>query len=206
MLEELLKTTGVDLEIGQIIVDTRDQLSLADFEAICREHPDLNLEQKASGELVIMSPHGARSSNVSMEIGHQLKAWAKRSRFGKVFDSNALFLLPDGSKLSPDVSLLSADKWGRFTPSEQDGFLPIVPDFIVEVRSPSDRLKTLQIKMEDWMRNGVALGWLIDVKAKKAWRYSASGVEEHSLLEDFAGSGPVEGFALSVQELYDSLD
>lgn len=206
MLEEILRAPGVALEIGQITISTKDRITETDFEAICREHPDLNLEQRASGELVIMSPHGARSSNVSMEIGYQLKTWVKKTRFGRVFDSNVLFLLPDGSKLSPDVSLLRNSKWKSFTSIEQEGFLPVVPDFVVEVVSPSDKLKASSSKMDDWMRNGVELGWLLELKAGKIWIYESSQVREQPLTQDVAGSGPVEGFVLSVKDLYESIE
>lgn len=206
MWQDLVAVPGVDLQVGQVVIDAGKELSLSDFEAICRENPDLRLEQKATGELVIVAPHGGESSNVSSDIVYQLKGWVKRTDGAKVFDSNALYLLPDGSKLSPDVSLLSISKWRSLTKSQRQGFMPTVPDFVVEVRSPSDRLNKAQDKMLDWIANGVPTGWLLDIDEKKAWIYTVRNVTEHSLLQDLAGIGPINGFVLSVKQLYESLE
>lgn len=207
MLDSLIATPGLDLHLGQVTLDFGKDLSLQEFEALCRENPDLRLEQKSTGELVIVAPHGGESSYDSLEVGHQLKRWIEDCGIDAfAFDSNALFILPDGAKLSSDASIVSGANWKKLTKKQRQGFMPAVPDFIVEVRSPSDRLPILKGKMRDWMSNGVALGWLLDVAAQKAWVYQGDTSTEVELGKFLDGSGPVAGFRLSIDKLTKALE
>lgn len=200
--------TEPDLAWGETSLNLRAVMNLDStaFEQICRTNPDLRLEQKATGELIIVPPHGGESSDISSEIGAQLRVWARRVKKYKVYDSNALYILSDGSKLSPDVSLLSRERWRKLSVKDRRSFMPAVPEFVVQVKSPSDRLVEVKAKMNDWMRNGVELGWLIHYDRRLAFVYSSDRVEEHDLSHDLIGSGPIDGFVLSLKEIEESLE
>jgi Uma2 family endonuclease len=131
------------------------------FEEFIKLNPDLVVEQNANGDIVIMSPTGGESSERNAELTFQLCVWSKQ--FGGVtFDSSVVFCLPDGSKRSPDASWISSERWLALPHEDRKKYPPIAPDFVIELRSESDRLKDLQEKMKYYMDNGVRLGWLID--------------------------------------------
>jgi Uma2 family endonuclease len=131
------------------------------FEEFVRLNPDLVVEQNSNGEIVIKSPTGGESSERNAELTFQLRAWSKH--FGGVtFDSSVIFCLPDGSKRSPDASWISSERWLALPQEDRKKFPPITPDFVIELRSESDRLKELEEKMQYYMDNGVRLGWLIE--------------------------------------------
>lgn len=194
---------AADIAYGETPLDLRSvvNLDLRTFEEICRANPDLRLEQKRTGELVIVPPCGGESSDITSEVNRQLGNWVALKRQFKIYDSNALYVLPDGSKMGPDVSLLSKSKWRTLTPQQRRGFMPAVPEFVVEVKSPWDRLPQIKAKMNDWMRNGVELGCLIHYDRRLALVYSGDTVEEHDLTRDLQGTGPIQGFILSVREI-----
>lgn len=131
------------------------------FEEFVRLNPDLVVEQNSNGEIVIMSPTGGESSERNAELIFQLRGWAKQFG-GPTFDSSVIFCLPDGSKRSPDASWISSERWMSLSQEDRRKFPPMVPDFVIELRSYSDRLKQLQAKMQFYIDNGVRLGWLID--------------------------------------------
>ena len=140
------------------------------FDEVASLNPDLRIEQESNGEFVFMSPIGGESSSRNMEIAWQLMSWTER--FGEVsFDSSVIFCLPDGWKRSPDASWISRERWIALSLVERKKFPPIAPDFVIELRSESDRLATLQDKMAIYIQNGVRLGWLIDPSMKQVHVY-----------------------------------
>lgn len=131
------------------------------FDAIVANNPDLKIEQTADGEIVFMSPTGGETGRKNSEIAFQLVQWA-RSAGGVAFDSSTLFRLPGGGLRSPDASWISDLRWNSLTKVEQAGYPPIAPDFVIELRSHSDRISYLQNKMNEYITCGVRLGWLVD--------------------------------------------
>lgn len=131
------------------------------FEEFVRLNPDLTVEQNSNGEIVIMSPTGGESSLRNAEITFQLRAWSNQFE-GVTFDSSVIFCLPDGSKRSPDASWISSERWFALSHDDRKKYPPITPDFVIELRSESDRLQDLEAKMGCYRDNGVRLGWLID--------------------------------------------
>ncbi len=177
------------------------------FDRFALLNPDLRMEQRSTGEIIVMSPAGNESSNRNSEIIRQLSNWTKADGRGKAFDSNTVFALPDGSKLGPDAAWISKARLATFSVKQRRRFLPVVPEFIIELRSESDRLAELESKMLDWMRNGVNLAWLIDANDKLAWIYSAgSAVEVLEQPAAIIGQGAVLGFELSMEDVYQGLD
>jgi Uma2 family endonuclease len=136
-----------------------DDSQLFDF---CQLNRDLRIERDADGVLVLMAPVGGASSVRNSELARQLGNWANRDGSGIAFDSSVGFILPNGALRSPDASWVSKERWAELTVGEREKFPPLCPDFVVELRSPSDRLATLQQRMRELMRNGAQLGWLID--------------------------------------------
>lgn len=186
--------------------DSEDRLSEEAYLAFCRLNPDLRVERSSEGEIVIMPPPGGESSYRSLGVATQLSAWASKDRRGKVLDSSAQFILPDSSRLSPDASWVSNKALQRFTPQQRKQFLRLCPEFLVEVLSPSDRLKSAKQKMDQWIANGAQLAWLIDGDRKTVYIYRPDQPVEilRGALE-LSGEGPVQGFTLNLRPIWQGL-
>lgn len=173
------------------------------FESLCRNHPDLNLELSAEGEPVVVEPttpyYGAKSAQISFEIG----SWARKNGTGICFGALTLFTFPNGAKRSPDAAWVRREKWDALSEKEKKKFSSLVPDFVVELRSASDSLNTLQAKMSEYISNGVWLGWLIDPENKQVTIYRENGdVEVLGDPETVSGEDVLPGFELNVHELW----
>lgn len=153
--------TAITLNLNSIIKLTQEQ-----FYQLCQANPDVKLERTAEGRIIVMPPTGGETGDCNSEINFQLRAWNKRTQLGKVFDSSTGFSLPKGGDRSPDASWVNLERWNALSSLEQTGFPPLCPDFVIELRSPTDQLKVLQEKMQEYINNGVRLGWLIDPKNK----------------------------------------
>ena len=172
------------------------------FNDVVRLNPLLRIEQNASGEVVLMSPTGAEGSYRNSEIGIQLGIWAK-SYGGRTFDSNVLFCLANGAKKSPDASWIAIERWNVLTSEERKGYAPICPDFVVELRSESDRLIELQEKMDEYVENGVRLGWLIDPLLKQVHIYRPGQPNELLQQPDsVSGENVLPGFVLELSTIW----
>lgn len=198
-------------DYGRILIirpdpnESRDEL----FERVCRDFANTKIEQAVNGDIWIMAPTGGETSNRNSEITYQLTAWAKRDKRGRALDSNVLFLLPDGSKRGPDGAWVRNEKLSALSPSERKKFLRIVPDFVIELKSPSDTLAEQKEKMELWKRNGVPLGWLLDPDKQRAWIYRQDA-DEPLVVDLPPGSQlqaepPVDGFILDVSPIWQGL-
>jgi Uma2 family endonuclease len=186
--------------------DREQKLSLEEYLAFCRANPDLRVERTAEGEIVIMPPAGGESSYQSYEVIGQLRNWARKDQRGKGFDSSVQFLLPDGSALSPDAAWLSTESLAGLTREQRREFLRLCPEFVVEVLSPSDRLKTAKAKMEQWIANGCQLAWLIDADNKTVYVYRPGRPAEiRRGIRRLAGEGPVKGFVLQLGAIWKGL-
>ncbi len=132
------------------------------FERICRENPDLRLERTAKGKLVVMAPAGSESGGTNADLVVSIGIWTRADGTGKIFESSAGFTLPNGAICAPDVAWIKLDRYLPIPLEQRRRLAPICPDFVVELRSPSDRLKALQRKMRQYVSQGVRLGWLLD--------------------------------------------
>jgi Uma2 family endonuclease len=179
------------------------KLSDEKFFRLCQANRDLRIERNARGELIIMPPAGSESSGQNADITAQLSNWAKRDGTGKAFDSSGGFTLPNGAVHSPDAAWLPLSKWKKLTAKQRKKFAPVCPDFVLELRSPSDRLKTLQEKMEEYCENGAELGLLVDPEQKRVHVYRR-GKKPKILKEPQAvDCGPVlPGFVLDLSEIW----
>ncbi|AFY37691.1 protein of unknown function DUF820 [[Leptolyngbya] sp. PCC 7376] len=141
------------------------------FAQICKNNPDVQFERSAAGELIIMPPVGVESGNREMDLMGQLWNWNRSKQLGKVFSSSTCFKLPNGALKSPDAAWVELSKWQNLDLQERKKFACLCPDFVIELRSESDSLRTLQNKMTEYIENGVKLGWLIDPQKEEVTVY-----------------------------------
>jgi len=169
----------------------------------CAANPDLRIERTAEGEIVIMPPTGGESSAREFEVARQLGNWAVEDGRGQGFSPNVQFILPSGAHRSPDTAWVSKKRLAPLSERERRRFLPVVPEFVVEVMSPSDRLSAAQRKMEEWIANGVELGWLIDADTETVYIYRHDRpIEKKKGPRKLAGEGPVNGFVLELKPVW----
>jgi Uma2 family endonuclease len=190
----------------RLLLEPGQRMSDREYFEFCMENPDLRVERTAEGEIVIVPPAGGESDYRGNKLATQLDRWAERDGRGKVFGPTVQFFLPDGSGLSPDAAWVSNDSLNRLSPQQRKEFLRLSPEFVVEVRSPSDRLRRDKAKMEQWIANGVQLAWLIDGDAKTVYVYRPGRPPETLRnLQSLAGEGPVRGFSLKLQPIWKGL-
>lgn len=139
---------------------------------LCRLNRDLRIERTSQGDLAIMTPAGAGSGRRNSEILFQLESWARKDGTGVVFSASAGFLLPDGSMRAPDAAWVLRSRLMELSPEQKEKFLPLCPDFVVELLSPTDRLAATQRKMEEYLAHNAQLGWLINPLERKVYIYS----------------------------------
>jgi len=144
-------------------VEMSRPLTPDEFFDFCAANPELRVELSPEGSIHFMPPYGLESDDASAEVFYQLAAWAKADGRGRANGSSAGFTLPDGSVLSPDASWTLNSRRNAIPREQRRRFPRLVPDFVVEVMSPSDRLADAQDKMRAWMANGAQLGWLLDM-------------------------------------------
>ena len=177
-----------------------------EFTAFCAEHPELNFEMTAEGELIVMAPTHSDTGACNFEVAGQLRHWAMRDRRGIGCDSSTGFVLPDGARRSPDASWTLKSRIAQLGTNKRNSFWHLCPDFVIEVRSNSDRLKPLQAKMAEYLTQGAQLGWLIDPENRSVEIYRADGeVEKRSGIDTIDGEGPVAGFVLDLVSVWDPL-
>lgn len=186
-------------------VRLRFQRPMTDEELMrfCAANEMVRVERDANGELILMSPTGTGTGRINSELNFQLAAWARETNSGVTFDSNAGFTLPDGSMRSPDAAWIAWPRWNALTKEEQERFAPICPEFVIELRSPSDSLPELQAKMRLWVANGAEVAWLVD-PARKTVEVHRRG-REVEVLEGGStveGDGPVAGFVLELGRVW----
>ncbi len=156
-----------------VVVNLKPLLELTDdaFYQLCRANPEVKFERTAKGELVIMPPTGGETGDRNRRLTQRLGNWTDEDNTGLAFDSSTCFKLPNGADRSPDASWVRLERWEALTPEQRRKFPPLAPDFVVELRSASDDLATLQAKMQEYMENGIRLGWLINPQDRQVEIY-----------------------------------
>jgi Uma2 family endonuclease len=170
----------------------------------CAANDGLRVEREPNGEILVMTPANSKTSKMNMRIGRLLDAWAEEDGRGVAFDSSGGFTLPDGSMRNPDASWVENSRWQALTDVQQSSFAPLCPDFILELRSPSDKLLEVHAKMHQWIVNGAAVAWLID-PIEKAVTIYRQGEQPEVLIEPTSvqGSGPIAGFELVMARVWE---
>ncbi|GGA07696.1 Uma2 family endonuclease [Okeania sp. KiyG1] len=191
---------------NQIILQMPPDLQMTDeqFFEFCQINRDLRIETNKFGELLIMSPTGSETGNRNLGIAAQLYFWSEQDGTGLAFSSSTGFTLSTGAKKSPDASWIKLERWNSLSQEQKEKFAPVCPDFVVELMSLSDSLKTLQAKMTEYMEEpGVKLGWLIDRKQQKVYIYRPNLPTECLENSDNVSGDPVlPGFVLNMQKVW----
>ena len=203
MTNLLIKAESAVLTINLGFLTASKAMPDEQFYQFCLSNPELRIERSALGEITIMPPAFSDTGNRNLKISQQVANWADSDGTGEVFDSSAGFTLPNGATRSPDTSWILAARWNALTDEQKASFAPIVPDFVIELRSASDTLKSLQEKMQEYIENGVRLGLLIDRKARKVYLYRSGQLPEVLDNPDGVSCEPeLTGFVLKMAKIW----
>jgi Uma2 family endonuclease len=177
-------------------------LTDVELEALCRENDNVQIERTREGVILMNPPAGLFTGHGNAEIIRQLTNWWMTHRAGKVTDSNTGFYLPDSAMLSPDAAYVLPEKLKGLSRSELSGFPHLCPDFVIELLSATDTLPRTQQKMQRWIENGAKLGWLVDPYTHLVHVYEPGKEATAVAGSSVAGTGPVEGFVLDLEEVW----
>jgi Uma2 family endonuclease len=174
-------------------------LSEDQFEQICNHNRDLKFERTARGGLVIMALTGGETGRRNIKLSARLENWNEQSQLGVAFDSSTGFRLPNGAIRSPDAAWVSQSRWEALTPTQRQKWVPLCPDFLVELKSTSDDIEDLRLKMQEYVENGLPLGWLIDPETQIVEIYQADGaVDSLNNPTNLSAEPIVPGFILNL--------
>ncbi len=186
------------LQLQPVIALTEDQ-----FYEFCQLNRDFRIERNAVGELVIMPPTGSETDERNFNLVGQLWVWTKQDGTGVGFGSSGGFTLPNGAVRSPDAAWIKRDRWEAIPVELRKKFAPICPEFVIELRSESDRLQVLQDKMQEYIDNGTQLGWLIDRKQRQVFLYRPNTTVK--VLDNpkiLCGEPLLSGFVLDLSQVW----
>lgn len=189
------------MTMNALTVNLKSLIEMTDeqFFQLCQNNRELRFERNANGELIIMPPTGGETGNKNARITQQVMNWIDVDGTGIAFDSSTCFKLPNGADRSPDASWIKLERWNALTDEEKQKFPPICPDFVIELLSPSDSLKTTQEKMEEYIDNGVYLGILINRKFHQVEIYrQGKEVEVLDSPTTVSGEDILKGFVLNL--------
>jgi Uma2 family endonuclease len=197
--------TKIRTEIPPMVLRTRLEMDEEQFFEFCRINRGWRIERTAEGDLEITPPTGAETSSRNFNLVLQLGAWAERSD-GIGFDSNGSFMLPNGATRSPDASWMRRGRLANLTVEQKQKFLPLCPDIVIELRSPSDPLPPLETKMREYMENGARrLGWLLDPEERRVYIHQPE--EDARILEKqqkVSGDPVLQGFVLDLRPIWET--
>jgi Uma2 family endonuclease len=194
--------------MSAIVLNLQPFIELSDdqFYQLCQNHRDLKFERTAQGELIIVAPVGGEGGSREADLIGDLVYWNRQAQMGKLFSSSTCFKLPNGADRSPDAAWVSLERWNQLTPEQQKKFPPLCPDFLIELRSESDALEPLQQKMQEYLRNGMRLGWLVNPQKRQVEIYRAN--QDPQVLENpqqLNGEEVLPGFIFDLLLLWGSV-
>lgn len=189
----------------RLTLHLRPGLKLTDeqFETLCEQNRDLRIERNVDGDLLLMPPTGGQTGDRNSELNMQLRFWAKKDGTGRVFDSSTGFILPNGANRSPDAAWVARPRLAGIPAELRGKFLPLCPDFVAELRSPTDSLNELTDKMKEYIANGTRLGWLIDPAEQRLYVFRPDlEVQTFDAPERISGNPELSGFELELTEIW----
>jgi Uma2 family endonuclease len=191
------------MTVVTINVNSIGKLTDDAFYELCQANPDTKFERTAQGALIVMAPTGGETGDRNAEITFQIRGWNNQSKLGKSFDSSTGFHLPNNADRSPDAAWVKLERWEALTLEQRQSFPPLAPDFALELRSANDNLKSLQNKMQEYLENGVRLGWLIDPQNKRVEIYRLEKpVEVLESPQSLSGEDVLLGFVLDLAQVW----
>ncbi len=189
----------LEIDFGTLLKPMDDD----EFFYFCQRHRDLRIEMDQFGEITIMPPTGSETGRINFVVIADFAIWARADGTGEGFDSSTGFILPNGAKRSPDLAWIKREKWLAIPVEKRKKFAPVCPDFVVEIRSESDPLTKLQVKMLEYIENGAQLGWLIDVNEKKVYVYRPNTpVQTLANPIEVSGEPLLKGFVLRMKAIF----
>ncbi len=198
VIEAEAREPYLTIHLSPAVALTDDQ-----FFELCQINSDLRLERNAKGDIIVMPPTGGETGNRNTSITGQLYSWSKRDGSGAVFDSSAGFKLPNGADRSPDAAWVSRERLSQLTPEQKKKFVPLCPDFVVELLSPADSIAATRAKMVEYIENGARLGWLIDPEARRVFVYRPGApIEELKDPTHVSGDPELPGFTLDLEDIW----
>ncbi|MEG4960856.1 MULTISPECIES: Uma2 family endonuclease [unclassified Microcoleus] len=198
MMTQTSRAIAVNIPPTLTLTVTREQ-----FIELAIANRELQLERTAQGELIVNPPTGGETGYRNLDIEGQLWLWNRQTKLGKAFNSSTGFHLPNGADRSPDAAWVRQERWDGLTPKQKEIFIPLCPDFVVELRSKTDNMEPLRAKMKEYTNNGARLGWLIDRKNRKVEIYRQS--QNVEVLENpvtLSGEDVLPGFVLDLTEVW----
>jgi Uma2 family endonuclease len=192
-------------EIPPLVLRLAPVIEMSDrqFFELCQLNRDLRIERTSQGDLVIMPPTGGETGRMNFELTGLFGHWVYADGTGVGFDSSTGFTLPNGATRSPDLAWVKRERWEALTPKQRQQFPPWCPDFVLELRSPSDALVTVQAKMQEYLDNGARLGWLIDPIEKRVSIYRPQApVECLDNPQTISGDPVLPGFVLELGRVW----
>jgi Uma2 family endonuclease len=197
-MSAILSESAILLDLSPVIDMTDEQ-----FYDFCQANSDLFIERNADGEILIMTPEGAYTANRNSALNSELYVWTRKDGTGMAFGPTAGFILPNRAMRSPDAAWVQLSRIEAFTEEQRERFLPLCPDFVIELRSRTDQLSLLQDKMREYMENGVRLGWLIDPQDRSVYIYRPSKPVQHlQYPESVSGDPELPGFRLELGPIW----
>ena len=190
--------TTLRLNLRPVMELTDERLYL-----LCQANRELRFERTAQGELLLMAPTAGETGRRNAKLTQHLANWADIDGSGLVFDSSTGFVLPNGAMRSPDAAWLRISRWEGLRPDQKQTFIPLCPDFVIELRSGTDSLQALQDKLQEYMQNGVLLGWLIDPPYQRVYVYRPGvPVECLEKVHSISGDPELPGFVLDLSQVW----
>ena len=190
--------TALTLNFDSVLKLTDEQ-----FYQLCQANPEVKLEQTAAGELIIMPPTGGETGKQNSDLIIDLGIWNRQAKLGVVFDSSTGFKLPNGASRSPDAAWIPQDRWDALAPAQRQRFLPLCPDFLIELLSPTDTWEAGSAKLQEYQANGNRLGWLIDPKSLRVAIYrQGQPIEVLQSPITLSGEDVLPGFVLDLSRLW----
>jgi Uma2 family endonuclease len=187
------------LRLFPVIKMTDDQ-----FLEFCAMNQDFRFERTTKGDLIIMPPTGGETGSRNSELNADLKIWARQDGSGVTFDSSTGFKLPNGAIRSPDAAWVKRSRLSTLTPDEKRKFMPLCPDFVLELKSPTDSIDALKVKMQEYIDNGAELGWLIDAEGRRVYIYRPNcPVECLENPSTVSGEPVLPGFVLDLKPIWE---
>ena len=187
----------------KVSLPDRAPMNTEEFYRFCQANRDLRIERTAEGEVIVMPPAFSDTGNRNFNLAAYLWVWSEQDGTGLGFDSSTGFTLPNGAVRSPDASWIKQERWQALSDNQKASFAPICPDFVIELRSHSDTLKSLQSKMTEYSENGVSSGWLIDRQNRQVYIYRPN--QEPQVLDNpdvVNGDPELPGFQLPMAKIW----
>jgi Uma2 family endonuclease len=199
-----MAANAIAVVCDELPVRMRFERRMTDDELLefCRRNAELHIERTPDGEIVIMPPSGSETGRRNASLIVQIGRWADEDGTGVTFDSSAGFLLPNGAMRAPDVAWIDKHRWEALTPRQRERFAPLCPDFVVELRSPSDARADAEAKMDEYMTCACALAWLIDPQAREVVVYRPGAVETLRDPATVSGEPVLPGFTLDLARVW----